>query len=82
MNKVNFQIIKATTCRAPSSVHGKNNSSKWRDLFEAMSVGDWFLVENQYAGRAAAAGTTYLKRRYRLYMHPVRDDVKVFVKIK
>jgi hypothetical protein len=68
--------------KAPVQMHSKCGRSKWRDTFEAMDVGHWFLVPKRHQGSVANAATLYLKGRYSLYKHPITPETYVFRKNK
>lgn len=73
-------IIKST--KAPVQHHSRSGRSKWRDLFEEMKVGEWFVLPKADHAKAQNAGFTYLKGRYSLYKHPTMKDYYVFLKVK
>jgi len=78
----NFTVKIIRNKKAPIQKHYKSGRSKWRDTFESMNVGHWFIVpaENKYS--VQNAGSLYLKGRYSLYKHPTQAETYVFKKTK
>jgi len=80
---MNINKINIRTSKAPARKHGRTLRGKWRDLFEAMEVGNWFTVTGDKERMAtASAATVYLKGRYSLYKHPTKANTWVFTKVK
>jgi|TARA_R110000823_G_C15821283_1_gene489274 hypothetical protein len=69
--------------KAPVYNSTKSGTSKWKDLFESMKIGDWVMVKTkQNHTNIQAAAATYLRGRYRLYMNPEEEGTWVFTKYK
>jgi hypothetical protein len=68
--------------KAPTQFYQKNARSKWRDTFEAMDVGHWFIVPARHKYSVANAASLYMKGRYSLYKHPETAETYVFKKNK
>lgn len=68
--------------KAPTNRHSRSGTSKWRDHFEAMQVGDWFVIPKKDYGKVQNAANKYLRGRYSLYKHPEIADRYVCLKRK
>ena len=79
---IQFEIFKSSVVPAPICTYRKNASSQWRDLFEAMGVGDWFVLPTEDHKKACNAAGKYLRGRYSLYKHPETANFHIFLKTK
>ena len=80
---MNTNKIKIRTSKAPARKFGHSKRSKWRDVFEGMELGNWFLVSGHQDYTATnAAAAAYMKGRYSLYKHPTKENTWVFTKTK
>jgi len=59
-----------------------NGKSNWKELFDSMKVGDWFVIDTSYRARVGVAANAYLKGKYSLYMHPEKDSKYIFTRLK
>lgn len=77
-SKQKYFVVKDGT--PPKPVNFRNRGSKWRDLFESMKPGEWFLISNEFATRTQQAGATYLRGRYSCYK--ISSSEYCFVKLR
>jgi len=68
------------TRKAPVAMSQKTNLNTWRDIFDSMGKGNWFLVTKPNYRKVSMAANKYVKGNYRLYKHPSRKDCHVFLK--
>jgi len=78
--KPNFEII--TDQKAPVQQSHCSGTSYWRDLFESMKVGEWFILPKKHHKQTSGAASSYMRGRYRLYLHPTLEGYYVFAKTK
>ena len=82
MCKVNFENIVIKSTPAPRRTTYSPAVSYYKDFFEKMNKGSWFVIEESDKLRFNAAGNKYLKGRYSLYKHPTRKNKYVFQLVK
>ena len=80
MSTPQFVIIKDK--KAPVQGHRKSGTSFWRDLYESMDVGDWFVLNKDEHSRVGKSANTYLRGRYRLYKNSEQEGTYIFNKLK
>lgn len=69
--------------KAPVCQHSQSGTSKWKDLFESMKLGDWILVKDKHTyANIKRAATIHLRGRYRCYINPESKGTWVFTKYK
>jgi len=73
-----FRIQRTRKAPVPSVQKARTNT--WKDLFESMEKGHWFIVTKTNYGKVSQAAATYLKGKYKLYKHPTRKNCHVFMK--
>jgi hypothetical protein len=80
MNTPQFTVVKDR--KAPVQAMRCSGTSFWRDLFESMQVGDWFVLSKADLHRVKMSAGKYLRGRYRCYMNTEVAGTWVFTKIK
>lgn len=71
---------KVQSKKAPAPVNFRNRGSQWRDLFESMKSGQWFIAPLDDQQKINASASSYLKGRYSCYK--ISDDTCCFVKLR
>ena len=76
---MNTLAIKIRTTKAPTQEQfAVSRVSKYRELFNKMKKGHWFVIDAEDYAKLSNAGFIYAKGRYSLYKHPTQQGRYVF----
>jgi hypothetical protein len=71
-NTPSLEYYTINSGEAPQPFNFRGRGSTWRDKFESMKPGQWFIVCQKDAQKTQAAAADHLKGRYSFYK--INDD--------